>query len=512
MNNNNEIFYENVKNQFKEQAKMFNDNFNFVINKMNESKMNQQNKQEKENEIIEEKEKNKENVIEIESQKENEIEIEKEIDDNVIVNKSDEIDKKNEMNLIISDYINNEMNGGNNIINNNKEENLFNDFLIINHDKDINNVNHINKKIENEEKINLIIIPILFFLSKIKSLTENFYENKESINLLKFVEDGNALSPIILDFLEETKNIKENDDSTKKEIYQKYSNILLNILLIKNENNEKRINSPGKILSMILENLDIEENKYLSEQQSIFDLNKNKEYDIYNEKEMLQKFIEYSINHKSFIFDNFYSITKTSKTCKKCNKRSYEYQSFPTLNIYLKRNNSIVNEGDSDYEMLNTLLCQVSLQENIEQLLSPSYDSEIKVYCKSCKKNKETIYNKNIFIIKEYLIINIDRENDQKNEMILIYPEILDLRKQSELIDNVYQLTGVIYKKINKYNYNINENFNDISHYICYFKKPNDNNWICFDENFKEYEVIFNQVNFDFKGVSILIYSKIENK
>ena len=53
-----------------------------------------------------------------------------------------------------------------------------------------------------------------------------------------------------------------------------------------------------------------------------------------------------------------------------------------------------------------------------------------------------------IFATKEYLIINLDREKDPKNEMIFIYPEILDLRKQSKCIINLYELVGVISKKI----------------------------------------------------------------
>ena len=52
-----------------------------------------------------------------------------------------------------------------------------------------------------------------------------------------------------------------------------------------------RLNSPGDILSVILENLDIE-NKFLIEEQStIVLMNDNKNYDIYNEQEMLQNFI-----------------------------------------------------------------------------------------------------------------------------------------------------------------------------------------------------------------------------
>jgi len=317
-----------------------------------------------------------------------------------------------------------------------------------------------------------------------------------------------------VDFFDEIKDIKEKEiTDSEKELFNKYSNLLINFLVTKNKDKLNTINSPGNLLSIILEILDEEQNKYLTEQQSSIDLNKDKIYDIYNKEEMLQMFIDkFSINHKTFIFNKFYNILESSKLCKKCFKRAYEFQAHPTLNITLKKSNSLANEDISEYEMYNTILCTIRFPENIGQLLSPSFLLKKTEFCKSCEKYNEIIFNQSIFVIKEYLIVNIDREDDPKNEMIFIYPETLDLRNHSKFIINLYQLTGVICKKINAFNYNINDVDDDISYYIFYFKNQNNNKWLCFDENYKIYELESNKDIFNFKGVSVLFYSKIEDK
>ena len=72
------------------------------------------------------------------------------------------------------------------------------------------------------------IAPVLFFLSKIDYLIEFFKENKEQINLYKFIEEGNnTLSEKLLNFYEEVEEEKNN----QKNIYIKYSDLFLNILI-----------------------------------------------------------------------------------------------------------------------------------------------------------------------------------------------------------------------------------------------------------------------------------------
>ena len=475
INLKNETFYKNLKDQFKEQNKIFKENYNNIISKINDSKIKNDNEK-----------------------------------DNINVNEND---SENKMSLIIDNYFDKNDKEENNKNNNNKKENDINDFFIINDAKEIDLYNNNSNKTLNKKKLNLIIIPTLFFLSKIKSLKEYLYENKESLDLIKFVEDD-TLIPIIVDFFDEIKDIKEKEiTDSEKELFNKYSNLLINFLVTKNKDKLNTINSPGNLLSIILEILDEEQNKYLTEQQSSIDLNKDKIYDIYNKEEMLQMFIDkFSINHKTFIFNKFYNILESSKLCKKCFKRAYEFQAHPTLNITLKKSNSLANEDISEYEMYNTILCTIRFPENIDQLLSPSFLLKKTEFCKSCEKYNEIIFNQSIFVIKEYLIVNIDREDDPKNEMIFIYPETLDLRNHSKFIINLYQLTGVICKKINAYNYNINDVDDDISYYIFYFKNQNNNKWLCFDENYKIYELESNKDIFNFKELSFFLYSKIEDK
>lgn len=468
-----------LQDQAEEQNKIFKDNYNNVVNKINENRLDDESQEI--NNIESNKENNSDNKISI-------------IIDNYFGKKEENDDKKEE-----------------NHINNIKTKTNNNDFEIINSEQDV-------RKPLSEENINSILSPILFCLSQLNLLKEYFIEKKESINLYKFVEE-NTLSEIILNFFDELDEKGISGDLN--EIYSKFSDSLAKSLLMKVEENEL-YDAPGEILSLILQNLDKEQNennKYISGYQEesniqfLNNVNKDKTYDIYNENEMLQKFIDKnSLNHKTFIFEKFNIILKSSKICKICNKCAYAYESFPTLNIHLNKGKSLVNENDNDYEMYNALLCKINFPENISQLLSPSYLSKKVEICNNCNKYNEILVNKNIFLLKEYLIINIDRQNDPKNEMIFIYPEKLDLTSQSSCIINQYQLIGVIAKQINERNYNIDEVDKGILKYICYFRKQNSNEWIYFDERNNLNELENNNSIFNFKGVSVLIYSKEENE
>jgi len=474
INLNNKMF----KLQIDQQNKIFKDNFNNAINQLNDSK------------ILGEKDKN-------DNKKNN-------INDNKISLILDNKDNNNNNNQIES------------IENNKKIDKDIDDFLIVDNAKEIEYTIPMSKKPLNKESLDPMIISLLFFLSNINSLTEYFIENKESIDLYKFVE-SNTLSEIFFDFLMKIKDIQEEMNESQKEVYKEYSNKLINAIFIKIKNRLYKLNSPGDILNFILSNLNSEQNssyKLINEQSSICLMNNEKKvYDIYNEQDMLQMFIDKnSLVQKNLIYSQFYNIIKSTKLCKKCNRRSYEFDTIPTLKIYLNKSNSLVNENHSDFEMYNTLMCKICFPDNIAQLLSPSYLSKKVEFCKNCDKSQEIIYNKYIYALKEYLIIDVDRENDPKNDMIFIYPEKLDLKNQSQLILNLYQLTGVICKKINEYNYNINDVDNDISHYICYFKNKKENKWIYFDENYNVNELENKNEIFNFKGVSVLLYSKIEDE
>lgn len=466
-----------LQDQAEEQNKIFKDNYNNVVNKINESRINDNNQEIKNIELNNQN--NDDNKLSI-------------IIDNYFGKKDGDDDKKED-----------------NHINNNNTNN--GDFEILNAEQNV-------RKPLNEENINSILSPILFCLTQLNLLKEYFIEKRESINLYKFVEES-TLSEIILNFFDELNEKGISGDIN--EIYSKYLGSFTKSLLMKVEEKEL-YDSPGDILSLILQNLDKEQNennKYIAGYQEESNIQflknqiKDKRYDIYNENEMLQKFIdEFSINHKTFIYEKFNIIIKSNKLCKLCNKSSYTFESFPTLNIKLNKGKSLVNENDNDYEMYNALLCKINFPENISQLLSPSYLSKKVELCKNCNKYNEVLINKNLFLLKEYLIINIDRQNDPKNEMIFIYPEKLDLTSQSSCIINQYQLIGVITKKINERNYNINDVDKNVLKYICFFRKQNSNDWICFDENNNLYDLENKNSIFDFKGVSVLIYSKEEKE
>ena len=450
INLNNENYNHILKNQIQEQNKIFSENYSKSVIKLNNLK--------EEEDEEKEKEENKEKI---------------------------KINKEKE----------------------NIENNIYEDYIVLEPNKKFDVM-----KLEDKDKINSFFSPVLFFLSQITSLTQYFKENEELIGLYNSIED--TLTEILFNFFQRL--IDLDDDKVNmplKGLFKENSNLVFDFLLSKMDKNSKIISSPGDILSFILENLQIEQDKYfqyLSEEESIIELNKDKKYDIYNEDEMLQKFVDLHTNdNNNLIYKKFHNIIKSSKKCKGCNKCSYDYNSFPTLKISLIRSNTLIGPIHPDYEIYNALINRVCFPENLSQLLSPSYSSIKKEFCKNCNNLNEMIYSNNIFTIKEYFIINIDRENDPKNEMMFIFPEILDLRKQSKCIINLYQLAGVICKKIKENNANINEQINENSKYICYFKIEKSNKWIVFDENNKLSELQKNENVFDFKGVCVLIYSKI---
>ena len=454
INQNTEDFNQKIKAQMEEQNKIFTENYTKSVIKLNNLK------EEEKEEEAEEKEDDKEDII---------------------INN----DNKNLENKIFDDY-----------------------FVIIDKNKKFNIM-----ELKDKDKICSIFSPVLFCLSQMTTLTQYFKENEELIELYKYVED--TLCVVFFEFFNRLQNLDSDKiNLSQKGIFKENSNLVFNFLISKMNENSEIIHSPGDLISSILENLEIEQDKYfkyVSVEESRIELNKNKIYDIYNEQDMLQKFVDsHSIEHKTFIYEKFHNIVKTSRLCKKCKKCSYNYKSFPTLKIPLNRSKSLISPNQPDYEIYNALICKICFPDNLSQLLSPSYDSIKKEFCENCNKYNEIIYNNNIFAVKEYLIVNLDRENDPKNEMIFIYPEILDLRGQSKCIINLYQLVGVICKIINENDNNVEDINEENSKYISYFKMKKSNKWIVFDENYKLSELQNNEKIFNFKGVSVLIYWKIE--
>ena len=445
INLNKEIFNKKIKNQIQEQNKIFTENYNKSVIKLNNLK----------EEEDEEKEKEK-------------------------------INKKEE----------------------NIEKKIFDDYIIISETNKKFDI----MKLKDKDKICSIFSPILFFLSQIISLTNYFKENEELIKLYNCIE--NTLTELLYNFFKRLKDLEgDKINLPQKGIFKEHSNLVFDFLFSKINENSNIIQSLGDVLSLILETLKLEQDnysQYLSEEENTIEINNNKKYDKYNEQEMLQQFVDSHTNeNKNLIYKKFHCIIQTNRSCKICNKCSYDYKSFPTLKIPLIKSNPLIGPVHPDYEIYNALISRVCFPENLSQLLSPSYSSIKKELCENCNKYNEMIYNNNIFAIKEYLIINIDRENDPKNEMMFIYPEILDLRKQSKCVINLYKLIGVISKKINENNFSISDIINGNSQYICYFKVEKSNEWIVFDENYKLSDLKKNENVFDFKGVCVLIYSKI---
>jgi hypothetical protein len=128
-----------LKDQAEEQNKIFKDNYNNVVNKINESRINEDSQEIKN--IESNKENNGDNKLSI-------------IFDNYLGKKDEDNDKKEE-----------------NQINNKKINTNTGDFEILNNDQNV-------RKPLNEENINSILSPILFCLSQLNLLKEYFLKKK----------------------------------------------------------------------------------------------------------------------------------------------------------------------------------------------------------------------------------------------------------------------------------------------------------------------------------------------
>lgn len=361
---------------------------------------------------------------------------------------------------------------------------------------------------ELDKKLLSLINPVLFFLSQIKPLTDNMFEKAENFKLYKpFQQD--LISTIYIDFLTDIKKSINEDKDNFHSIFMKYSELFINTLLI-SDNNIDNYKTPGELLSSILKILEEEEEKssqYIKSLQgcSIMDINEiKKEYNIYSENDMLEKFLkEDNFKHDGFINRMLYNITKINSYCKNCKQTMYNYESNPTLEVFLSKSPPQISEKNSDYEMINTLLSKINFQKDLSSILYPNYFPQ-NLKCEKCKKITEGQFTKNIQILKEGFFVNVNREQDPKNEMIFIYDEILDLSSQSNMISNYYQLFGVISKVPNEQNICYEDK------YISYFRKGNEDSWVFFDENCELKELEKKELIFDFKGVSLLYYKRVE--
>ena len=225
---------------------------------------------------------------------------------------------------------------------------------------------------------NFIINPILFCLATLDIITEfSLKETEDNKKILNIIQGNNSF---IDNFISLMKSMREkNLEPQYKSVHRCLSNILNNVELYMSQD-------PEYIITTILKNLQN-------------DINLVKEY------------------IPNIIADNFLSEIKKIKKCTKCKYICWEKlpkeENF-VFDLFLREPVEIKGEE--------------SLSSTFSNLLSG--ENEDKMKCQICKE--ELSNTTNFKVLKNYLILNINRDKDPNNEMKLKYSNILNITDSTE--------------------------------------------------------------------------------
>lgn len=307
---------------------------------------------------------------------------------------------------------------------------------------------------------NFLINLILIYLSNIDKLTRYFLKpkNEEAI-LFKSRQNPNGiyLSPSYLKLLDHLwKGRKKVYEPI--EIHEKLKMLM---------NNDYYSTNPGFIINFIVNQLhkELNLNNNITNQPS-WDFNMQNGFQI---------FVNYLLSNNDEISDEFFSAIRITKTTSQ-NKPVFLFQSTVVFNLYL-------------YNINNQF---ISLEQNFKDLFFDMNDKNY--YC----INNELFNEKVIITIPKILILNINRNNNQKQ--YLNYSHILN---DNNLIVNNGQQPG----KYELYCVIISKFENNDNIFYAYIKNVIDRKWYLYDkEGIKlvknEKEVI------DMENASLLIYQK----
>ena len=246
-------------------------------------------------------------------------------------------------------------------------------------------------------------------------------------------------------FLQEFFYIKE--DTTKK-ISNEYYKLLDNLWNSKETKNYYEPNDFKKVLSeeeplfsginandskdllnFLLERLHKELNIKIEDK-------KDNNYEISLEVQLNEEltrqlfFKEFQNNYRSIISHLFYFTIETKAKCCGCNNTKYNFQinpfiEFPLeeINKYLysqKRINTLVNNDGSNPDV-NIYDC-FDFYQKIDLMTGDN-----QMYCNICNNNFDSFYGTSIYVLSQYLIINLNRGKNASYQCKVNFPEELDL-------------------------------------------------------------------------------------
>ena len=349
-----------------------------------------------------------------------------------------------------------------------------------------------------EKVLNLINLMIEIDQNKRPHSDKIFQIIKENYNLIKIQNTsiGCVFKCLftfkeIIDGLKKYKiNYNDKETLSKKPIssiflyaFDKFNNYdckkllceIRDILTYENFNFEDPGEIEPKILvNYIIKKLHKENNKVPSTISRL--ITRDEDPDLFNRQKIIEKYqYNFTNDFKSRISDNFFGTMEIIKTCSKCKKSRYYFESFYFLkfdaNELLK---NLSNSKDFIFDAFN-LESQKGVNKNL--------------LCPLCKNTYSHMVKKNIYALSSNLIISLENEDQNFNTQNLKIPLFSNLNNFG-----IYNLKGII------------RNFvaNEEKHYECIYLE--NNQWILTD-GYKTQIVQNQHLNYNKGNIVMLFYS-----
>ena len=233
------------------------------------------------------------------------------------------------------------------------------------------------------------------------------------------------------------------------------------------------------LLNFLLERIHIELNTKVTkvENKENFNFYENVQM---NEEKIKQLFFEdFQNNYRSIISDLFYFTIETKTKCSQCNYFKYNFQvhffiEFPLeeVNKYLfmnKRLMSLKNMDGSNPD-INILDC-FEYYQKVDLMTGDN-----QMYCNICRNTFDAFYQTSLYILPNYLIINLNRGKNAVYQCKVIFPEILTLSQYVAYkdINTNFELYAVIC--------HIGPSSMD-GHFVAYCKNRLDHQWYLYNDS-----------------------------
>lgn len=268
-------------------------------------------------------------------------------------------------------------------------------------------------------------------------------------------------------------------DYDKSNNYKEILNWIRRVLSFNNLFLEEREEiEPEDLIDFIIKQLHIENNKLGYTYSRVY--TKENDPDIFNHQKIFEKYgYNLKMLFKSKIFDKFYGTKEAIKTCSKCQKERFYFESF----YYLKFD---ANEVSKHFSNSDNFILDVFKKER------DNYVQKEILFCPNCKGNYLHKVNKKIILVSSYLIISLESEEKDFNNQNLKYPLNLNL---DTFGNGTYALKGIIKKTI----------INGEKLFICIYKEINQ--WFKSDGNKIKNLDCNSPLNHNIGNVIMLFYS-----